>query len=306
MKISIIGAGNVGALTAMRLAQDGLTDICLIDIALGLACAKAFDLEDARPILKYHYNIQGTDDIQAIKNSDIIIITAGLTRKSGMTREDLINKNATILKNICVNIKKLVPKSIVIVVTNPVDILTYFTLKLTGFKAQRVLGMGISLDAARFANLISQQLNISALDIEACVIGPHGEGMLPLSRFTRIKGVGLEEFLSDEKIKTLVKKTIDRGKEIISLLGNGSAYFAPSAAIAAIVKIIAKDEKRTLGVCAYLSGEYGVKDVCIGVPCRLGRNGAEEIIELDLNSPEKEAFLKVVAKLKEQYSNIAI
>lgn len=290
----------------MRLAQDGLTDICLIDIARGLACGKAFDLEDARPILRYHYNIQGTDDIEAIKDSGIVIITAGLTRKSGMSREDLLNTNAAILKDICLNIKKLAPKSILIVVTNPVDILTYFTLKLTGFKSRKVLGMGISLDAARFANLISRQLNIPAVEIEACVIGPHTEEMLPLPRFTHIKGIVLEEFLSDEEIKTLVKKTIDRGKEIISLLGNGSAYFAPSAAIAAIVKIIAKDEKRTQGVCAYLNGEYGMKDVCIGVPCRLGKDGIEEIIELDLNANEKELFLKSATYLKEQSHNLIV
>jgi malate dehydrogenase len=288
MKISIIGAGNVGSLTAMRLCHDGLEDIVLVDIIKGLAQGKALDLEDARPILKYNYNIQGSDDINQIKNSHIIVITAGLARKPGMTREELLNKNAAILKDICLNIKNLAPESIVIVVTNPLDLMTYFVLKATGFKRNQVLGMGISLDAARFSNLISKELNIPITDIDACVIGPHGEGMLPLAKFTKIKGIALDEFLDDNKIKDLINKTVNRGAEIVSLLGMGSAYFAPSAAITAIVKTIAKDEKRTLGICAYLNGEYGLKDICIGVPCRLGRDGIEKITELDLTQEEKE------------------
>ena len=304
MKISILGAGNVGGLTAMRLTQEGLGDIFLVDVAAGLAQAKAFDLEDARSILKYNYSIYGTDDIGEIKNSDIVIITAGLTRKPGMTREALLHKNAQILKDICLNIKKLASRSIVIVVTNPLDLMTRLALEITGFKPNRVFGMGITLDAARFANLISKELKISCLDIEACVIGSHSEGMLPLPRFTNIKGVALDEFLDDKKIDTLIKKTLNRGAEIVSLLGSGSAYFAPSAAITEITKIIVKDEKRTLGVCAYLNGEYGIKDVCIGVPCRLGREGIEQIIELDLKSQEKDALIKVAANLKEQYSDL--
>lgn len=307
MKISIIGAGNVGSLTAMRIAEQGSGDIILVDIVKNLACGKAFDLEDARSILKYNYNVQGTDDIKKIKDSDIIVITAGLTRKPGMTREDLLNKNAKILKDICLNIKKLSFNSIVIVVTNPLDLMTYLALKITGFKPDRVFGMGITLDAARFANLISKELNIPSTDIEATVIGSHGEGMLPLPRFTNIKGVALDEFLDDKKIETLVKKTVERGRQIVSLLGgNGSAYFAPSVAVASIAKVIAKDEKRTLGVSAYLNGEYGIKNICIGVPCRLGKEGIEQIIELDLNKQEKNALIKAATTLKKQYNNITI
>ena len=286
MKITIIGAGNVGSLTAMRLAQEGMGEIILLDIVKGLAQGKAFDLEDARPILKYDYQIEGTDEINKIKDSDIIVITAGLTRKPGMTREELLNKNATTLKDICLNIKKLAAHSIIIVVTNPLDLMTHFVLKTTGFRRNQVLGMGISLDTARFANLISKELNIPNTDIEACVIGSHGEGMLPLPRFTNIKGIKLDEFIDEKKIETLVDKTLTRGAEIVSLLGSGSAYFAPSAAIATIVKAIVKDEKRNLGVCACLNGEYGLNDICIGVPCRLGRQGIEKIIELDLNKEE--------------------
>lgn len=305
MKISIVGAGNVGGLTAMRLAQEGIGDIHLIDIAKGLAQGKALDMEDARPLVKINYNIHGSDDLTQIKDSDIVVVTAGFPRKPGMTREDLLQKNAAVLKEVCLQAKLLAAGSILIIVTNPLDPMTHFALKITGFKPNRVIGMGISLDAARFANLIANELKVLPLDVDACVIGSHGEGMLPLARFTRIKGVALGEFLKDEQISALIKRTIERGKEIVTLLGSGSAYFAPSAAITAMVKAIVKDELRTLGACAYLNGEYGFKDVCLGVPCRLGKEGIEEIIELDLNAKEKQALLDTVASLKEQAITLA-
>jgi len=306
MKIAIIGAGNVGSLTAMRLAQENIGDIFLIDVVKGLAQGKSLDLEDARPILKYDYNIQGTDDVNAIKDADIIVLTAGLTRKPGMSREELLGKNAQIVKGVSLDIKKLAADSLVIVVTNPLDLMTYVVLKTTAFSRNRILGMGISLDAARFANLIAGQLNIPTAEIDACVIGSHGEGMLPLSRFTSIKGVTLDEFLDQKKIEDLVKRTLNRGAEIVASLGSGSAYFAPSAAVASLVKAIVKDEKRTLGLCACLNGEYGLQDVCIGVPCRIGKAGIENIVELDLSVKEKEALLESAANLKKQYSSIAI
>ncbi len=306
MKISILGAGNVGGLTAMRIAQMGLGEVVLIDVAKGLGQGKAFDMEDSRTLIKCDYKIEGTEDIQALKNSDIIVVTAGLARKPGMTREDLLNKNAAILKDICRNIKELAPNCILIMVTNPLDLMTQFALKLTGFKSNRVFGMGITLDGARFANIISKELNVPPLDIEGIVIGSHGEGMLPLSRLSKVKGVKLEEFLDESKMKGVVQKTIERGKEIVSLLGSGSAYFAPSAAIAEIVKCIVKDEKRTLGVSVYLNGEYGLKDVCLGFPCRIGKDGIEDIVELDLNAQEKEILNKSATLLKEQFSNLKI
>ncbi|MDD4953290.1 MAG: malate dehydrogenase [Candidatus Omnitrophica bacterium] len=306
MKISVIGAGNVGSLTALRLAQDGAGDILLVDIVKGLAQGKAFDLEDARYPLQNNYRLEGTDDISRIKDSDLIVITAGLARKPGMTREELLNKNAGILKEICLNIKKLAPQSILIEVTNPLDLMTRFVLKATGFSPSRVLGMGVSLDAARFANLIAAELNVPVTDVEAFVIGSHGEGMLPLARVTNIKGVSLEEKLDKGKIEGLVKKTINRGAEIVSLLGSGSAYFAPSAAISDIVQAITKDQKRTIGVSAYLNGEYGIKDVCIGTLCSIGRQGIEKIIEISLQKDESEALLSCAANLKVQYSNITV
>jgi len=295
MKITVIGAGNVGSLAAMRICADGLGDVLLIDIVKGLAQGKALDLEDARPLLKSNYSIKGSDDITQLKDSDIIVMTAGLARKPGMTREELLTKNAQILKDLCLKIKSLAPDAIVIIVTNPLDIMTFYALKITGFKPNKLFGMGISLDAARFINLISEELLLPVTDIEALVMGAHGEGMLPLPKFAKVKGVNLDEFINDEKIEGLIKRTINRGAQIVAHLGNGSAFFAPSAAIAAIVKTIVKDEKRTVGLCSYLSGQYGIKNTCIGVPCRLGINGVEQIIELDL-SPAELAQLNKSAK----------
>ncbi|MFH0762442.1 MAG: malate dehydrogenase [Candidatus Omnitrophota bacterium] len=304
MKISIIGAGNVGSLSALRIAQEGLGDIVLVDIVKGLAKAKAYDLEDARQILKYDYNIEGAEEMSRISGSDIIVVTAGFPRRPGMAREELVNKNAAILKGICLDIKELAPEALVVIVTNPLDLMTYFALKVTGFKPGRLFGMGISLDASRFANLISKELNIPAGGIEATVIGSHGQGMLPLPNHTRIKGIKLDEFMDDKKIEDLLRKTVERGAEIVSLLGAGSAYFAPSAAITQIVRAIAKDEKRILGVCAYLGGEYGIKDTCLGVPCRIGRNGIEQIVELELAAEEREKLHTSAESLRQSIKQL--
>ncbi|MFA5093183.1 MAG: malate dehydrogenase [Candidatus Omnitrophota bacterium] len=292
MKITVIGAGNVGSLAAMRIAQENLGDVLLIDVVKGLAHGKALDLEDARALLKLNYNISGSDDINQIKDSDIVVVTAGLARKPGMTREELLAKNAAILKEVSLKIKSLAKNAIVIIVTNPLDIMTYFALKTTGFKANRLFGMGISLDTSRFVNLIAQELKLAVTDIEALVMGAHGEGMLPLPRLAKVKGVALDEFLTEDKINLLVERTVGRGAEIVANLGTGSAFFAPSAAIAEMVKTIAKDQKRIIGVSGYLNGEYGIKDSCIGIPCRLGRDGIEQIIELELSPQEKEKLNK--------------
>ena len=282
----------MGSLTAMRIAGDGLGDVLLIDVVKGKAQGKALDLEDAAAVLKYNYNIKGSDDIRKIRDSDIVVVTAGLARKPGMSREELLAKNAGILKSVCLNIKELARNAIVVVVTNPLDIMTLYALRITGFKPNKLFGMGSSLDSARFANLIAQELALPSTDIEAVVIGAHGEGMLPLPGFTKVKGVLLDEFIDDKKIELLIRQTVGRGAEIVASLGTGSAFFAPSAAIAAIVKAIVKDEKRTIGLCSYLNGEYGIKDTCIGVPCRLGKHGIEEVIELDLTPEEKARLIE--------------
>jgi malate dehydrogenase len=306
MKTAIIGAGNVGGLAGMRLAEAGLAQVCLVDAVNGFARGKAFDLEDAQGLVRLDYAVKGSDDISDIKDADLVVIAAGVARKPGMTREDLLNKNAQILKDICLAVKKYAAGAILLVVTNPLDLMTQYVLKVTGFDPKRVLGMGISLDSSRFAHLISQELGVSVSDVRALVIGVHGEGMLPLPRLTTVKGIALDEVIDDQKIENLVRRTIDRGKEIVSLLASGSAYFAPSAGIVQIACAVLKDEKRTLGVSAYLQGEYGARDICLGVPCRLGREGIEQVVELDLHPEEKQAFLKAVASLKEQYSTIAM
>lgn len=290
----------------MRLAEFGIGDILLIDIAKGLAQGKALDLEDTRALVKNHYRISGSEDIRQIKDSDIIVVTAGFARKPGMTREELANKNAQVVKGVAVVVKELAPAAILIMVTNPLDLMTKLALEITGFQPSRLFGMGVTLDAARFASLISDELGVPVTDIDSFVIASHGEGMLPLPGFTTVKGVPLIKFLDAEKCAELAKRTIQRGAQIVSLLGSGSAYFAPAAAIAELVRVIVKDEKRILGVSAYLNGEYGIKNVCLGVPCRLGKNGIENIIELDLTQQEKEAFRKAAASLEDQYSRITI
>lgn len=294
MKISVIGAGNVGSLSAMLIAQEELGEVILFDIIKGLSQGRACDIQDARAIIKRNYNIRGTDDITETASSDIIIITAGLARKPGMSREDLLVKNAEILKGTALNIKQYSPGSVVVVVTNPLDIMTYLVLKITGFPKHKVLGMGITLDASRFANLISQELDIPAREIDACVIGSHGESMLLIPRLTKIRGAALITQASAEKINYLISRTIKRGAEIVSLLGNGSAFFAPACAIAEIAKSIAKDQKRKLGVSVYLNGEYGINGLCLGTPCIIGRGGIEKIIQLDLTPEEKTGLLKSV------------
>ena len=305
MKVSIIGTGNVGGLTAVQLCSTGISEIVLIDALTNLACAKALDLSDSRFLFKQNYRIRGTDDINQIAGSEILVITAGMPRKPGMKREELALKNSQIIKDICRKIKSLCPEPVIIVVTNPLDVMTYQVIKETGLPAHRVLGMGLTLDRSRLANLIAEALDIAVTEIEPCVIGVHGEGMLPLSRFTKVKGAALDKYLKPEQINELFQRTIKRGAEIVSYLGSGSAYFAPSAAIAELVRTIAQDKKAFLPVSVYLQGEYGLKDICIGLPCCLGRNGIEQVTELELNEQEKTSFLKSAESIKKQISALS-
>lgn len=305
MKISIIGAGKVGGLTATHLCSLGFADIVLVDVVKNLAMAKALDLSDARFIFQHNYNIQATDDINRITDSEIVIITAGLPRKPGMKREELIEQNGKIIKGISGKIKDVCSRAVIIVVTNPLDVMTYLVIKQTGLPSRQIFGMGPTLDRSRLANLIAEKLNIAVTDIEPCVIGSHGEGMLPLSRYTKVKGMSLDKYLSSEEINELFVNTVKRGAAIVSFLGSGSAYFAPSVAIAELVQVIARDEKRILPVSAYLDGEYGLRDLCIGLPCCLGKKGIEKIIELELSGEEKAAFIKAAEGIRKQISAIS-
>lgn len=302
MKISIIGAGNVGGTAALRILEQGLSnDIVLFDVVPGLAHGKSLDLADAQALSGRDYKVEGTDNIARIAGSSIVVITAGLARKPGMKREDLLKTNAEIVKGVSLGIKQHCPESVVIVVTNPVDVMTFCALKNTGFGCNRVFGMGISLDASRFANLIALELKVAVSRVKASVIGSHGEKMVPMIRLSQVEGKPLDKMISSDKAIELTNRTIGRGAEIVSSLGSGSAYHAPSAAIADIVKAVARDEKRVIGVCAFLDGEYGLKDICIGVPCKIGRSGAEEVVKLALNEQEQSALEASAVSIREQY-----
>jgi malate dehydrogenase len=305
-KVAIIGAGNVGGLTAMRIIETGIADVVLVDVLENLAQAKALDIEDSLALLKRDGKISGSADFSLIKDCQVIVITAGFARKPGMTREELLKINADILKDIARKIKEYAPNSIIIVVTNPVDILSYLVYKISGIKKNRILGMGANLDTGRFRNLLAQKTNSNNSQIEAEVIGAHGEGMLPLSRLAKIKSKSIDNFLKEEQLKNLNEETIKRGAKIVSLFGSGSAYFAPSLAIYQLVEAIIKDKKMVLPVSCYLDGEFGLKDVFIGVPAKIGKNGIEKIIELDLNPQEKDLLQQAAATIKQNSQSLNV
>ncbi len=291
-KITIIGAGAVGATTAQRIAEKELGDVVLTDIVEGLPQGKALDLMEAAPLCGYDSKITGTNDYKDIEGSDIVVITAGIARKPGMTREDLLKINGKIIREVSQNIAKYALDSIVITVTNPLDIMTYVAMKTTGFDPARVFGMSGVLDAGRFAAFIAMELGCSVRDISAMVLGGHGDTMVLLPRFTTVSGVPITELMSESTIQRLVDRTINGGAEIVNLLKTGSAFYAPSAAVANMVEAVVKDTKRVLPVCAYLNSEYGKKDIYLGVPVKLGRRGVEEIIELKLTEDEQKALDK--------------
>lgn len=304
-KIAIIGAGNVGGQIALFLVKEGPVNILLLDVVKGLAKGKAFDLEDCASVLKHDLSIEGSDDFSLLRSAGIIVIAAGLARKPGMSRDDLLRKNAGIIKDISLKIKEFGSSNpIILVVTNPVDLMTHLVSRITGFGKKRVFGMGISLDAARFTNLISAELNVPVSSIEAVVIGSHGQAMVPAPGMTRVSGARLERLLNAAAMSKLAQATVERGADIVSHLGSGSAYFGPAAAASSIIKSIVKDEKRVTGVCAYLNGEYGIKGLYIGVPARIGKDGVENIIELELNPKEKEAFLKSAESIRQQIDQL--
>lgn len=289
-KITIIGAGAVGATAAQRIAEKELGDVVLTDIVEGLPQGKALDLMEAAPLFGYDSKILGTNDYKDIEGSDVVVITAGIARKPGMTREDLLKINTKIIREVSQNIAKYAPESIIITVTNPLDIMTYVTMKTTGFEPARVFGMSGVLDAGRFASFIAMELGCSVRDISAMVLGGHGDTMVPLPRFTTVSGVPITELIPEETIRRLVDRTVNGGAEIVNLLKTGSAFYAPSAAVTNMVEAVIKDTKRILPVCAYLDGEYGKKDIYLGVPVKLGRRGVEEVIELKLTDDEKKAL----------------
>ncbi len=291
-KVAIIGAGNVGGTTALRIAESGIASVVLMDVAENLARAKASDLEDARYSLKRDTRIEGTSEISRIDGSDVVVITAGLARKPGMTREDLLIKNAEIVGGVCRGVAEFAKDAIVIIVSNPLDVMTYLAFKKTGFSRQKVFGMGSSLDASRFANLISKKLFVGIENIQACVVGSHGETMLPLPRLSKVRGKPLTELIEKQQVDELVTRTRGRGAEIVSLYGSGSAYMAPSAAIFELVETILTGHAKEIAVSVCLDGEYGLYDVAIGLPAMIGSGGIEKVYEVDFTTEEKDSFLQ--------------
>ncbi|MFZ5800106.1 MAG: malate dehydrogenase [Candidatus Omnitrophota bacterium] len=298
-KVAIVGAGNVGGFTATRIAQENLAEVVLIDIVKGLAEGKALDIEDARWLLEYQNGCAGTDDFSQLAGAAIIVVTAGFARKPGETRQDLLNKNSRLIKDISLKVKQYAPDSIVIVVTNPVDTLTYYLYKTTGLDKRRVIGLGLSLDAARFANLISRKINCPVSDIKPMVIASHNEKMLPMARFTMVKGRPLSELLDEADIAELVRATRSRGAQIVSALGSGSAYVAPSAAVLRMVKAILGDAKEDALASVVLDGEYGLKDICFGTPVIIGKSGIEKVITLNLSAAESQEYLAAAKEIKQ-------
>jgi len=299
-KISVIGAGFTGATTALFLAEKELGDIVLLDIPQleNPTKGKALDMFEATPVLGVDTNIIGTSNYEDIKDSDIVIITAGVARKPGMSRDDLVNVNAGIMKSVAEQVAKFAPDSYIIVLSNPVDAMTYVAYKTTGFPKERVIGQSGVLDTARFRSFVAQALNVSVEDVSGFVLGGHGDSMVPLIRYSSVGGIPIEKLLSQEKIEAIVERTRKGGGEIVNLLGTGSAYYAPAAALVQMAEAIIKDKKRIIPTIAYLDGEYGYKDIYLGVPTLIGGKGIEKIYELELTNEEKTALDKSAADVE--------
>ncbi|MCD6358512.1 MAG: malate dehydrogenase [Dehalococcoidia bacterium] len=303
-KITIIGAGNVGATCAQRLAERDYADIILIDIIEGMPQGKALDLLESGPITSNSSLITGSNSYEESANSDIVIITSGVARKPGMSRDDLIATNSKIIKDVVENVVKFSPDCVIIVVANPLDIMAQLTLKISNFPRSRVLGMSGILDTGRFKTFIAQELNVSVEDISAFVLGGHGDAMIPLPRLASVGGIPLTEMLPEESIKNIVERTVNGGAEIVSLLKTGSAFYAPSAAVAQMVDAVVLDKKKILPCAAYLDGEYDIKGVFLGVPVKLGKDGIEQIIEVNLTTEESAALKQSAEAVRTLFNDI--
>jgi malate dehydrogenase len=303
-KVTVVGAGNVGATAAQRLAEKELCDVVLVDIIEGVPQGKALDLTEAAPIEKHDAHLTGTNSYEPTENSDIVIITAGIPRKPGMSRDDLISTNAGIVKNVVKEIAQRSPQSILIIVSNPLDVMCHVAFDSSGFPKHRVIGMAGVLDSARFRAFISMELNVSVENTHAFVLGGHGDTMVPLPRYSTVSGIPITELMSQERIDALVKRTANGGAEIVSLLKTGSAYYAPASAAVEMAESILKDKKKILPCATYLQGEYGIHDLFIGVPVKLGSSGIEQIIEIKLTNDEQDALNKSAAAVKELVENL--
>jgi len=298
-KISVVGAGNVGATVAQYAVEKELGDIVLVDIIEGIPQGKALDLAQAGPVHGYDSTLVGSNAYDETADSDIVVITAGMARKPGMTRDDLLFKNAEIVGAVVDQVVARSKNAILILVTNPLDAMVQLAWKRSGFRAERVIGMAGVLDSARFRTFIARELNVSVENVTAFVLGGHGDTMVPLPRYSTVAGIPITELLPKAKIDELVQRTANGGAEIVALLKTGSAYYAPAASALEMVEAILKDKKKILPCAAYLDGQYGVKGLYVGVPVKLGRTGVEQIIEIKLTASERAAFQKSAAAVRE-------
>ncbi len=298
-KVTVVGGGNVGATAAQRIAERDYADVVLVDVVEGMPQGKALDLAQSGPVLGYDSAVTGANSYETTANSDIVVITAGIARRPGMTRDDLLRTNMGIMGSVIGEVVASSPDSILLVVSNPLDAMVYHAHKLSGFPKERVVGMAGVLDTARMRTFIAQELNVSVEDVQAYVLGGHGDTMVPLVRYTTVGGIPLENWLPQDRVEAIVQRTRDGGGEIVSLLKTGSAFYAPSAAVLQMVDSILLDKRRIVPAAAYLEGEYGVNGVFIGVPVILGENGVEKVIELELTDEEQAGFNKSVEAVNE-------
>ena len=298
-KVTVIGAGNVGATAAQRLAEKQLCDVVLVDIVEGVPQGKALDLNEAAPIEKHDSHLTGTNSYEDTAGSDIVIITAGIPRKPGMSRDDLISTNAGIVKAVTKEVASRSPEAILIIVSNPLDAMCHVAFDAAGFPKERVIGMAGVLDSARFRAFISMELDVSVENTHAFVLGGHGDTMVPLPRYSTVAGIPITELMAPDRIEALVERTRNGGAEIVGLLKTGSAYYAPASAAVEMAESILKDKKKILPCAAYLQGEYGQQDLFIGVPVKLGAKGVEDIIEITLTDEEKQALQKSADAVQE-------
>lgn len=298
-KVTVVGAGHVGATTAQRLAEKELCDVVLIDIIEGVPQGKALDLAEAAPIEKHDADLIGSNSYEASEKSDVVIITAGIARKPGMSRDDLLNTNTKIMKSVTEQIARFSPDAVLIIVSNPLDAMCHVAYKASNFPRNRVIGMAGVLDSARFRAFISMELNVSVENTHAFVLGGHGDTMVPLPRYSTVAGIPVTELISKERIDALIERTRKGGAEIVGLLKTGSAYYAPASAAVEMAEAVLKDKKKILPCAAYLEGEYGINDLFIGVPVKLGSNGIEEIIQITLTDEESAALQKSADAVQE-------
>ena len=298
-KVTVVGAGNVGATTALRIQQLGYTDVVLVDVVEDLPQGKALDMLEAGPVIGTDARVTGSNSYDESADSDVVVITAGIARRPGMSRDDLLLTNMRITSSVTEQVVKYSPECIIIAVTNPLDAMVQNVYETSGFPRNRVFGMAGILDTARFRTFIAEELNVSVEDVQALVLGGHGDDMVPLVRYTSVGGIPITELMAEEKIDQLVARTRAGGGEIVALLKEGSAYYAPSAAITQMVEAVLLDKKRVLPACAYLEGEYGINGLCVGVPVKLGAGGVEQIMQIGLTEEERTALRHSAASVQE-------